>query len=142
MERYSSFQNTMLLLARIITAAIFLYAAYAKLPLWSLEPATSGMPLWLFYLMLFLSIAEPIGALAILVGFLTRLASICLAIIMIGAVFVMQFQMGIGFATPMGTGWNFPLMALGSLLVLIGFGPGNFSVHGTWHAALNRPISS
>jgi uncharacterized membrane protein YphA (DoxX/SURF4 family) len=135
------FQNAMLLGTRVITAAIFFYAGYAKIPLWSTDAATAQMAPWLFHLMLFLTVSEPIGAAAILVGFLTRTAAWCLAIIMIGAIFVTQFMMGVGFATATGAGWNFPLAILGALLPLMAFGPGQWSLQGMWHRALNRPIA-
>ncbi len=80
------------------------------------------------YLMMFLSIVEPIGALALIIGLLTRLASLGLAIIMVGAIFVTQFMMHIGFVTQTGAGWNFPLITLAGCIVLMTFGAGMYSV--------------
>jgi putative oxidoreductase len=124
----AKFQNTALLLARLITAVIFLYAAYAKFGLWSYVPEGGGPVDAMTNLMKFLSIVEPIGALALIVGFLTRWASLGLAIIMLGAIYVMQFMMGIGFATATGAGWNFPLVVLATCLLLMAFGAGKWSV--------------
>lgn len=75
-----------------------------------------------------LSIAEPVGALALIFGFLTRWAASGLAIIMVGAIFVTHFVMNVGFATPQGPGWNFPLAVLAGCIVLIAFGAGRWSV--------------
>lgn len=125
-------QNSVLLFLRIVIAAAFLVAGYAKLPFWSMDPAASGMPLWLFYLTLFLSIAEPIGAVAILLGFLSRTAAICLGIIMVGAILVSQFMMGMGFMTATGAGWSYPLTILAGCLVLVAFGVGDWSIDRLW----------
>ena len=129
-QSYTKFQDAALLIARLIVAAIFLYAAYAKFGFWSGAPEgmTGGMAL----LIKFLSIVEPIGAVALIAGFLTRWAASGLAIIMVGAVGVMQFVMQIGFATPQGAGWNFPLAVLVGCVVLIAFGAGRWSVDVWW----------
>ena len=122
----SNNRNFSLLAMRLIVAAIFLYAGYAKLMFWSAPP--EGMSSSMANLMKFLSIVEPLGGVALVAGFLTRWASAGLAIIMIGAVFIMQFTMGVGFMTAQGPGWAFPLIILGSCFILMTFGPGGWSV--------------
>jgi putative oxidoreductase len=124
--RYTSLQDTALLAVRFAVAAIFFVAAYAKFPLWTAVP--EGISATMANLMLFLSIVEPLGALAVLLGFLTRWAAAGLAIIMVGAIGVLQFMMQIGFATPTGTGWNFPLAIFVGCVVLVAFGAGSWSV--------------
>ncbi|HLD63929.1 MAG TPA: DoxX family protein [Candidatus Peribacteraceae bacterium] len=126
MMDFSKYKDADLLAIRIIVAAIFIFAAYAKFGFWSATP--EGMSASMVNLMKFLSIVEMIGGLAVLVGFLTRWAALGLAIIMVGAIFVLQFTMQIGFATPTGAGWNFPLAVLGCCLALKVFGPGNWSM--------------
>ena len=79
-----------------------------------------------------LSIVEPLGALALILGFLTRLAASGLSIIMVGAILVTQFVMQVGFATPTGPGWNFPLAVLAGCITLIAFGAGRWSVDAKW----------
>jgi putative oxidoreductase len=128
MHRYSTSQNAALLALRIIVAIIFLHAGIAKWFLWSVDPM-DGFPVWLHYLMLFLSIAEPIGAVALLAGFLTRAAAACLAIIMIGSIPVSHFLMSVPFFTaPQLPGWDANLMNLGGCLALAAFGAGAWSV--------------
>ena len=95
MNVYNNLQNTALLILRITTAAIFFVAAYYKIPFWSMEP--EGMSAFLLFTTRLLSIAEPLGAIAVLIGFLTRLAALGQIIILIGAIFVTQFVYGIGF---------------------------------------------
>lgn len=126
MQTNTIFQNTALLILRIITAAIFYVAAYFKIPFWSIAP--EGISPFLLFATKLLSIAEPLGATAILIGFLTRLASWGLIIILTGAIFVSQFVYGIGFVTPTSPGWNMPLAVLGGCLILAAFGAGRWSI--------------
>ena len=126
MNIYTKFQNLVLLAVRVIIAAIFLVAAYYKLPFWS--GLTGYVTASFVYLMQFLSIVEPLGALAVLLGILTRWAAGGLAIIMVGAIFVSKYMMNMGFVTSSGAGWNFPLIVLGGCLVLVAFGAGSWAV--------------
>ena len=124
--RYSRNQNLALLILRIIVAAIFLVAAYYKIPFWSATP--KGMSEGMANLMKFLSIAEPLGAFAVLAGFLTRWASIGLSIILLGAIYEIKFSYGTDFVTPTGPGWNFPLAVLVGCIILMAFGAGSWSI--------------
>jgi len=126
MRNYSNNQNASLLILRVVVAAIFYVAAYYKFPFWSSSPeSVSG---FLLFATRVLSIAEPLGATAILIGFLTRWAAVGLIIILVGAVFVSQFVYRIGFVTPTAPGWNFPLMVMAGCFILAAFGPGKWSV--------------
>lgn len=132
---YDRYQNAALLAVRIITAIVFAHAGYAKLFLWSIPPM-EGSPLWLHYMMLFLSIAEPIAAVAILLGILTRTAGLCLSIIMVGAIAVSEFIFGYTFFTmPQAPGWDSNLMLLGLTLTLAAFGAGAWAVDRFWKKA-------
>ncbi|HMG68187.1 MAG TPA: DoxX family protein [Chitinophagaceae bacterium] len=126
MQQYTNSQNTSLLILRIVTAVIFYVAAYYKFPFWSSAPA--GTSSFMLFTTRLLSIAEPIGATAILLGFLTRWAAAGLIIILIGAIFVSKFQYGIGFVMPTGAGWNFPLSVLAGSVILATFGAGDWSI--------------
>ena len=129
MHTYTTPQAAALVVLRLILAAVFLYAGYAKLFLWSGTP--EGFSGEMAALMKFLTVVEPLGAVAVLAGFLTRWAAAGLAAIMVGAIGVMQFTMQVGFSTPEGAGWNFPLVVLGGCLVLAAFGAGRWSVDAT-----------
>jgi putative oxidoreductase len=119
-------QHIALLILRVMIAIIFVHAAYPKLMLWSGTP--EGVSAGLATIMKLLSIVEPLGATAVLIGFLTRWAASGLAIILVGAIFVSQFIMHIGFATPTGPGWAYPFAVLGGCIALIAFGAGRWSV--------------
>ncbi|MCU7502245.1 MAG: DoxX family protein [Ignavibacteria bacterium] len=126
MQNYNIYQNSALLILRVITAAIFYVAAYIKIPFWSSAP--EGIPSFLLFATRVLSIAEPLGATAVLIGFLTRWAASGLTIILIGAIIVTKYVYGIGFITPTSPGWDFPLAVLAGCLVLIAFGAGKYSI--------------
>lgn len=127
MQSYTSFQNFALVILRLIIAAIFLVAGINKFDYWSGMPGFSGFDL---FMTRFLAFAEPLGAIAILIGFLTRIAAGCLLIIMLGAIYYSQFVYHIGFISPTGAGWDFPLMILGGCLMLMAFGAGDWSIEG------------
>ena len=78
MQTQMNYRDAVLLAVRLITAAIFLNAGYLKLPFWSGTP--EGMTGAMAGLVKFLSIVEPLGGLAVLIGFLTRWAAAGLAI--------------------------------------------------------------
>lgn len=122
----SKFQNAALLFLRVVVAAIFFVAGYYKISFWSARP--EGMSEAMTSLVRLLSVAEPLGALALLAGFLTRWAAGGLSIILVGAIYISHFTMGMGFVTPTGAGWNFPLMVLAGCIILMAFGAGNWSV--------------
>jgi len=128
MSTYSNFQNAALLILRLITAAIFYVAAYFKFPFWSGVPEGMSVSPFLLFTTKLLSIAEPLGATALVLGFLTRLASWGLIIILLGAIYVSQFVYGIGFVTPTSAGWNMTLAVLGGCVILAAFGAGKWSI--------------
>lgn len=114
------------LVLRLAVASIFFYHGYQKFGLWGATP--EGMAAGQVMLMKFLSIAEPLGALALLLGVFTRLASLGLALIMIGAIYMKAMTWGVGFATPQGPGWEFDLIILAACIALIFDGAGKYSL--------------
>ncbi len=126
MKNDPKYQNGALLFLRLVLAAIFIVAGYAKLPLWN--GPIEGMSETMLLLMKFISIVEPLGAIALIAGFLTKWASLGLAIIMVGAIFILQFTMQTGFSTATGAGWNFPLMLLAGCAILMAFGAGKWAI--------------
>ena len=125
MKSYTKYQNAALLVLRIVTAAIFYVAAYVKFPFWSHAP--EGISPFMLFATRLLSIVEPLGATAILVGLLTRWAAFGLIIILLGAIYVSQVVYKIGFVMPTSPGWNFPLSVLAGCFILAAFGPGDWS---------------
>ena len=127
MNKPTKFQDAVLLALRLIIALIFLFAAYGK---WSyLSAGAPGSSAGMINLLKFLIVVEPLGALALISGFLTRWAAKGLSIIMVGAIYFLHFTMGTKFFTlPGALGWDYNLLILGSCLILITFGAGRWSV--------------
>jgi putative oxidoreductase len=129
MQPYTKVQDTALLLLRLVVAAVFLYAGTAKWPFWSSPPA--GMSVVLHNVLKFLSIVEPLGSLALLLGVLTRWAAAGLGIIMVGAIFYARLTLHAGlFTSPLGTGLDYNLLILAGCVALIAFGAGGWSFDG------------
>lgn len=123
----NSFQNFTLLILRIIIATIFLFAGIAKWPFWTTPIA--GTSEAMINLIKFLSVVEPLAAIALAVGFLTRWAAFGTAIIMLGAIWVLKFNMQVSFFTqPQSSGWDYNLIILGGVLALMAFGAGKWSI--------------
>jgi len=110
----------------MIITSIFISSGYGKFPMWSGNPYNLGS--FDLNMMKFLSIAEPLGALALILGMFTRLAATCLAIILAGAIYYCLVVYKIGFFPAGAAGWSMPLMILGGCIVLMAFGAGGMSV--------------
>lgn len=115
-----------LLLLRLAIGAVFIYHGMMK---WSMQDASM--------LMTILKFAEPIGGIALILGVLTQLASLGLAIIMVGAIYMKATGFGSSalnfagtFAPQGGTGWEFDLVLLAGCLVLFFMGAGRMAVDG------------
>lgn len=116
-------QDWAILALRLIIGAIFLYHGYQKWGVWAADTQVTGSML---VIMRILSIAEPLGGIALILGGLTRLAAIGIAIIMIGAISMKHFAFGAGFGGQ--GGWEFDLALFGMALVLATYGSGRYSV--------------
>lgn len=121
----SKYRDLAMFLLRLIIASIFLAAARSKLMFWSPLPEGMAMSAGMVNLMKFLMVAEAVGGVALIIGFLTRWAALGLGIIMLGAI---AFTWSMGFMTASGPGWSFPLMILAGCIVLIVYGGGKWSV--------------
>lgn len=123
----TKFQDVALLILRLVIASIFLFAAYGKYGY--LAAGAPGAPANMISLLQFLMVVEPIGGLALIVGFLTSWAATGLAMIMVGAIFMLHFTMGVAFSTlPGAVGWDYNLLILAGCIVLMAFGAGKYSV--------------
>ncbi len=79
-------------------------------------------------------IAESFGAVGLILGFLSRLAAFGLALIMLGAIFMVHLQYGFFmncFGNQAGEGFEYQLLALGLSLVVLIKGGGKWSLDRT-----------
>ncbi len=115
------FGDVAILVLRLIVGAVFIGHGMMKFGSFS-QPA-EGMNI----VMMILAVAEPLGGAALVLGALTRWASLGLAIVMVGAIYMKQFVWGGAF---MGgqMAWELDAVLLGALLVLACYGAGRLSV--------------
>ncbi len=99
---------------RLSIAAIFLYHCRSKLG----NASFMG----------FIGIAELLGGLGELLGFLTQLASLGLGIIMLGAWWKKMNEWHVPFAAHDKTGWELDMMILAGCIALFFLGGGAFAL--------------
>jgi putative oxidoreductase len=127
LARLHQLSDVALLLLRIGIGTVFLVHGTAKRRLWKMQPSAQ-MPLGFLRTLRLLSIAEPAGGLAVLVGFLTQPAALGLALVMLGALRFLTTKAHRKFTTETGAGWEFELMLLLGALVLLAMGAGRFAL--------------
>jgi putative oxidoreductase len=97
----------------------------SKRAMWKMAPSPQ-MPASLLSILKLLSIVEPIGAVALFVGFLTQPAAAGCAVIMLGAIRLKAGSMKRGFSVD--GGWELDLVLLTAALALVFLGGGAFSL--------------
>lgn len=127
----SSYGDFALLALRIAVGAIFLVHGKGKRGMWKARPSEQ-MPAGMLNLMRFLSIAETLGGLAVLAGFLTPLAALGLGVIMLGAIKMKIVKWKMPFTAMDKVGWEFDLILLAACAVLLVLGGGVFSLDALW----------
>ncbi len=120
----TEFNNIGLLALRLGIAVSFLYHGLDKLKMWKMEPSEE-MPASMLKQLRLLSIVEPLGAVALISGFLTQLAAIGFTIIMLGAIDLKVRQMQTKFGEP--GGWELDVVLLAGCTALIITGAGTIS---------------
>lgn len=123
----SQYDDAALLIIRAAVGIIFLVHGTAKWQMWKMQPSPQ-ISAAMLNIMRLLSITEPLGALALLTGFLTQFAALGYAIIMLGAIFMKIRVWRVGFFVKEGGGWEFDFLILASCLVLIILGGGGWGL--------------
>lgn len=125
LSNITEFNNIGLLVLRLGIAISFLYHGLDKLKMWKMEPSEE-MPANFLNQLRLLSIVEPLGALALIGGFLTQLAAIGFIIIMLGAIHLKVTQMQKKFGEP--GGWELDVVLLTGSVALFLTGAGTISL--------------
>jgi len=110
---------------RLGVGASFLAHGLQKSAMWKMQPSAQ-MPAGMLSILRLLSIVEPLGAVAVLVGFLTQPAAAGFAIIMLGAIRLKAVQMHRGFTGD--GGWELDFMLLAAAVALFISGAGRLSL--------------
>jgi putative oxidoreductase len=111
---------------RLVLGIIFIVHGSMKWGMWSNPPAQMSDSM--IIIMKILSISEPLGGLALIIGFLTVFAAIGLNISMIGALIMKLMVMHAPFMSMSSTGWEFDLLIIAGLFCLMFCGPGRYSI--------------
>lgn len=104
-----------LFLLRLAVAVIFIYHALPKLQ--KPKAMASGMG-WRSGQVLGLGIVEFVSALSLLGGIMIELASVLLALVMVGAIYYKISKWNVPFSASNSTGWEFDLLILASVLTI------------------------
>lgn len=125
MQSLYQFSSFGLLFLRVAIASSFWVHGTGKLSMWKAGP-DGQMPKKMLNIFKILSVAEPLGAVAILLGFLTQYAALGLFIIMLGALY---FKVSVWKRTfSQEGGWELDVIILTSVFLLFLVGAGAFSL--------------
>ena len=106
---------------RLGVGVTFLVHGIQKRAMWKMQPSAQ-MPASLLSILRLLSIAEPLGGLAVLTGFLTQLAAAGFVIVMLGAINLKARQMHKPFTGDGGWELDYSLLAAAIALLILGAG--------------------
>ncbi len=120
-----------LLALRLVLAATFIAHGKMKWGMWKMQPSDK-LPAPMLNLLRLFSICEPLGGVALIVGFLTQLAALGLTLIMLGALNLKIRTMKAPFMVTEKAGWEFELLIAGGALALIFTGAGAFALDRVW----------
>ncbi len=126
MALISGLENLALLVLRIIIGIIFLYHGFLKLKNPKGMAQGMGKPNMVWFVML-LGIGEFLSGIALVIGLLTQVAAVILAIIMIGAIAMKTITWKVPFSAMDKMGWEFDLVLLGAAIALMALGAGTIS---------------
>lgn len=114
------------LVLRVVIGAIFIIHGKAKIGMWKASPSEQ-MPASMLNIMKALSVVETLGGILLILGFwgqasllgvLSQLSAIALAVVMLGAIYFKIKKWNTPFTTQSSTGWEFDLVLLAGLVSL------------------------
>ena len=123
----TSYSDWGLLALRLAIGAVFVVHGKGKMGMWKMKP-NGQMKAPMTSMMKLLSVAEPLGGIALAAGFLTELAALGLGVIMLGALYFKMKVWKMAFKADNATGWEFDLVLLAGCLALLTSGAGAYSL--------------
>jgi putative oxidoreductase len=121
----ASFSDFGLVFLRLMAGLVFANSGYVDLKDPGARSKSVEMPRGFT---IFLGIAELLGGIAVIVGVFVQLASIGLLLIMCGALAKKIFVWKTGFWGKDGLGWNYELILMSMLLVILFEDGGKFKI--------------
>jgi putative oxidoreductase len=119
------FTDFALVFLRLMVGLVYIDSGYNDLKAPEARAKNLGLPTGLS---VFIGIAELLGGIAVVIGFLSQLAAIGLILIMLGALQKKIFVWKTGFWGKDGLGWNYELILISMLLVVICTNGGRFVI--------------
>ncbi len=119
------FSDWGLLALRLGVGTTFLVHGSQKRAMWKMQPSAQ-LPAGVLALLRVLSIAEPLGGVATLVGLLTQAAAAGFIVVMLGAIRLKVTQMRKGFSGD--GGWELEFLLLVGAIALLFLGAGKFAL--------------
>lgn len=126
-SKLTRFSDWGLLAIRLGVGIVFIAHGMLKWGTWSMQPSEQ-LPASMLTILKFLSIAEPLGGIAMIVGFWTPLAAIGMSILMLAVINMKINTMHLGFIAQQSTGWEFDFILLCASICILLVGPGKFSI--------------
>ncbi|MGC2632745.1 MAG: DoxX family protein [Candidatus Cybelea sp.] len=123
--RLEPFTPYALVFLRLMVGLVFVDSGYNDLKNPGARSTSLGLPK---AMLVFLGVAELLGGVAVIVGFLPQLAAIGLILIMLGALQKKIFVWKTGFWGKDGFGWNYELILVSMLIVILCTNGGPFVV--------------
>jgi putative oxidoreductase len=124
-SQLAHFTDFALVFLRLMVGLVFIDSGYNDLKNPDARSQGLGIPKGFT---IFLAGAELLGGVAVVIGFLTQLASIGLILIMLGALQKKIFVWKTGFWGKDGLGWNYELILASMLLVILCTNGGRFVI--------------
>ena len=114
-----------LLVLRVFLGIIFIYHGMPKLTMSGTMAKGMG---WSSGSVVLLGLVELLSGLALILGFYTEIASIFVAVVMLGALFHKMFKWNIPFSAMDKMGWEFDFILLGAAIAVLFLGAGSISL--------------
>ena len=114
-----------LLVLRVFLGIIFIYHGMPKLMMSGKMAKGMG---WSSGSVVLLGLVELLSGLALVLGFYTEIASLLVAIVMLGALFHKMFKWNIPFSAMDKMGWEFDFILLGAAIAVLFLGAGSISL--------------
>lgn len=127
LSKLTRFSDWGLLAIRLGVGTVFIAHGMLKWSTWGMQP-TEQLPTSMLMALKFLSIAEPLGGIAMIVGFWTPLAAIGMSLLMLIVINMKINIMHLGFIAQQSTGWELDFTLFCALLCILLVGPGKFSL--------------
>jgi putative oxidoreductase len=128
----TAYKSWVPMILRLALAILFFVHGTAKWDMWTMQPS-GQMPALMLTIYKILSIAEPLGALALVLGIFTPLAAMGLSIVMFSAINLKMDSWHLQFMDSHGTGWELEFITVIALICLMLTGPGALSLdHKFW----------